>query len=54
MKEEKKRNTEIKDTMTMTEDVREFLELLQQLDTDEKRETRAYMSGLRDARLATA
>ncbi len=52
MKEEKKRNTEIKDTMT--EDVREFLELLKQLDTDEKRETRAYMSGLRDARLATA
>lgn len=52
MKEEKKRNTEFKDTMT--EDVREFLELLKQLDTDEKRETRAYMSGLRDARLATA
>lgn len=52
MKEEKKRNTEFKDTMT--EDVREFLELLKQLDPDEKRETRAYMSGLRDARLATA
>lgn len=39
---------------TMTEDAREFLELLKELNTSEKREARAYMSGLRDARLLTA
>lgn len=39
---------------TMTEDAREFLELLKELSSNEKREARAYMSGLRDARLLTA
>lgn len=54
MTTEDTKKTESTNMETMTEDAKEFLELLKELSSNEKREARAYMSGLRDARLLTA